>query len=742
MTVIIPESGFRARLRRATSGAAVFAIALGVCGIAATSAHAADKTDDAVVELHLSAGANGAATPGLSTSASVTVQNGTGDALSTGHVVVELNRTALADRAAVADWFESEDADGAFDRIADDSTAAVNAGASATSSIPLPQELFADLAPGVYPLRAELTGASPGSGSEEDATATSVLVVSAAQRPQVAVLVPITATPQNGALLSIDELTELTAADGDLTAQLDGVSGTSAVLAIDPAIPAAIRVLGTSAPTSVTEWLDRLDALPNERFALQFGDADATTQAQADLPSLLAPTTLAPFLDPKNFQAPATPTPDATPSPTPTDGPVLPDDETLSVVDGAAPGILWPRGDVTTDDLADFRTYLGGTASTVLPSTSLSSGSSGHAAVGDADVLVTDAAASDALSTAANEPDATARSRSLAAANAYLFLSAQQSAAPLIVGLDRDENRTADALRDAVTTADSPGVDLTSVRAAPAGAASVDSDVDDDRGAALHRMLADEVTLGSFSTILSDPQLLLSPERIRILRTIGVGHSAAQFEKALRSHTDATQDTLAAVDIPQSSTIQLLSANADLPFSVRNDLPWPVNIVLYTRPSDPRLEVKPVTTAEIQARTTGRVKVPVSARVGSGELDLHLSLKSPTGVSIGQDQTVRVAVRAEWEGIGLAVFGSLIAILLVLGIVRTLRRRRKNRDEAPQDAETDAAADEEPSENVESDAENAEDAAPDQATGSHPPVIPTSPTDAATDPADPSKDPQ
>lgn len=687
MTVTIPENGFRARIAR---GTVAFAMALGIGVAAAPAAHAAQKTDDTPPVLLVSVGAEGMVSPGLSATASVTVQNETETALPTGRVIVEINRTPLAGAEAVESWLESGDAPGDFDVIADDGTAAVSAGSSSKTSLPISQDLLAGLTPGVYPLRAALSGTDSISGT--DVSTTSVLVVSSGPHPPVTVFVPITATPANGAaLLSSDELTELTAADGDLTAQLDGVSGTSAVLAIDPAIMAAIRVLGSAAPTTAIDWLERLDSLPNERFALQFGDADATTQAQAGLPALLTPTTLAPFLDERNFASPppasAPPTSTATPTPSPTDEPSLPDDEALTMIDGASQAILWPRADVTADDLADFRTYLGGTATTILPSTALEDATAGHAAVGDDDVLVTDAAASEALSDAAGLSDADARAQSLATANAYLFLAAQTSPGPFAVGLDRDENRTADALREAITAADSPGVDLTSLLEAPKTAASLDAEVDDDRGPSLQLLLADEQTLGQFSTVLDDPQVLLSPERIRILRTIGAGLSSAKFDEALSDHRKATRDTLDSVGIPQSSTIQLLSANADLPFGVRNDLPWPVNVVLTVSPSDPRLEVQSVTTETIQAGTTSRVKVPVSARVGTGELDLRLSLASPTGVPLGDQQTVRVAVRAEWEGIGLAIFGSLIVILIALGVVRTVRRRRKG---AADDGEADA----------------------------------------------------
>ena len=695
MTATTPDdTGFRPRLRRLVRQTAVFAIALGVSGILAPAgafgATEPPNDSEGKVELSVSAGARGNVTVGAATSAVVTVQNETDAEVSPGRVLVELNRTPLADDAAISSWLDGEEVGGTFAALGAESTNSVDAGASGTTTISVPPELLADLAPGVYPLRAGLSGATTGSTGSDDivsrnASATSVLIVTTGEAAQVAVVVPITATPANGTLLTNEELSALTAEDGALTAQLDGVTGTAAILAIDPAILAAIRVLGTSAPSQATDWLERLDELPNERFALQFGDADASAQSQAGLPALLQPTTLSTFLNPSNFpNTPATPAPgdepagSPSPSPSPTSSPALPDDAELSEIDGATPGILWPRGGVTQGDLTTFAAYLDGAATTILPSSVVDGGTSAHALAGAADVLISDDDVATALSLAAAEAEPAARQRHLAAASAHLFLAAQSApGAPLLVGLDRDETRTASALRDAISTADTPGFSLSTLRGLPTAPVTVTGTADPAHAAAVGTLLGDEQTLGQFATILSDPQLLLSLERIRILRTLAVGIPADSFAKVVAQHQKGTQETLGAVSIPPSSTIQLLTAAADLPFGVRNDLPWPVTIQLSVAPTDPRLEVKPVVEQVVQANTSMRIKVPVEARVGSGEVGLRLSLSSPTGVPIGGTEVVRVAVRAEWEGIGVGIFGGLIVLLIALGVLRTVRRRRR-----------------------------------------------------------------
>lgn len=728
MTATTSENGLRTRLHRLARGSVISAIVLGLAGAGAPGAFAATdaESESSSVDLLVSAGVRGTVAPGTATTASITVQNDSESELSSGRVTVELNRTPLTDEAAITTWLDDADATGGFEQLGTDTTAPVDAEASATTSLSLPPEVLGDLAPGVYPLRATLSGAQ--TDAQDDArsvTSTTVLVVTAAANPPIAVMVPVTATPDNGALLTADELSALTAPDGALTAVVEGVRGTSAILAIDPAIPAAIRVLGSSAPESAREWLRLLDALPNERFALQFGDADATTQAQAGLPGLLQPTTLAPFLNPSNFTEPAgeIPTPTSTPAPTPasvpsegtvssdgteptpapspsdeptpqpTDGPVLPGDAELTAIESATPGILWPRSDVSAADLDVFSTYVSDGAVTVLSSSSVGGAVGAHAGVGGRSVLVTAAAASDALSRAAGEDDTAARQQRLAEASAHLsVLSQSNSTTPLLIGLDRDETRTAEALREAVASVDSPGFGLSEVLSVPASAATLSTEQDQSRALALRGMLDSEVVLGDFSSILDDGQVLLSPKRIQIMRATAVGLTEKGFDEAVSDVNVATTDTLNAVDIPPASTIQLLSANADLPFSVRNDLPWPVNIELSVKPSDPRLDVQSVTPWTIQPGTTTRVKVPVSARVGSGEVTLTLSLSSPTGVPISQPESVRVSVRAEWEAIGLGVFGGLIVLLLGLGIIRTIRRRRREAG-AEDDQETTSESD-------------------------------------------------
>jgi uncharacterized membrane protein YcjF (UPF0283 family) len=122
---------------------------------------------------------------------------------------------------------------------------------------------------------------------------------------------------------------------------------------------------------------------------------------------------------------------------------------------------------------------------------------------------------------------------------------------------------------------------------------------------------------------------------------------------------------------------------------VRNDLPYPVNLVLYTTPDDLRIDVQRATPLVAGGSSNTRVEVPVQARVGNGEVTLALQLRSRASVAIGDGATVDVNVRAEWESVGIAALSIVIGGLLVLGVVRTvlrIRARRKRRAAAREHA--------------------------------------------------------
>ena len=187
---------------------------------------------------------SGIVRPGERLSVSVTLENGTAQALAPVPVTLALGATPLRDRAALTAWLagdtggvRTEDvAAGALDQVAPRNGA--DRGDRRRGRQPGAAE---PRSPACTPCVATYPG------PDGPVTSTSAMIVpdDAAPPVGIGVVVPITAPGLSEGLLTADELIELTAPTGSLTNQLNAVEGTAAILAVDPAIPAAIRVLGT-----------------------------------------------------------------------------------------------------------------------------------------------------------------------------------------------------------------------------------------------------------------------------------------------------------------------------------------------------------------------------------------------------------------------------------------------------------------------------------------------------------------
>ncbi|WJM15727.1 DUF6049 family protein [Microbacterium arborescens] len=693
MTDISPAT---ARARRGRRGARVLgwlaAAAIVIAPLASPAAAVAETSPSPTPSASPTPGAPGVATliaapasgglvaNGSDAVISVDQRNGSPRALPAGTVSVSLSRSALTSPQAVVDWLRpAEDADETlpvFEEVASTDVTELAAGDERATnvSISATEKDLVGLAPGVYPVVASGPGGS----------ARTVITVPRTDAPprSVTVIVPVTAGARTSGMLTAAELSELTAENGALSAVLDAVTGTPAVLAVDPAIVASIRVLGSSAPASATGWLTSLMSLPNERFALQFGDADLATQVHAGLTAPLEPTTLAPYADPADFSASAGST---TPA-------AVPDLRQLLAVGTAANtvrDVFWPAGGTAGPDVVttlDAQADADADVLTLVPSDTVAGDGGVRAAAGDADLLVYDNLVSAELArVAAASDDAPVRSAELAAATAQVALSGET---PIVTTIDRPAASSRTSIRAAISAVTgSAGATPTSLlalrAAAPAQVTVADIPAAADRVAALQRFLADEERLATFATALVEPTQLTARERTAILQLIGDGwlNDPTAWATAVAQHEQNTESTLDAVGIANPGTINFLATSAPIPVTVRNDLPWPVSLVLFAETGDPRLIVQKATVVEAGAQQNTRVDVPVEARVGSGDTTLSLQLRSTAAVPIGASEAIGLTVRAEWESVGITAIIVIVVVLFAGGVIRTVLKLRRRRNE-------------------------------------------------------------
>lgn len=678
----------RARFRAAAI-AAVCAV-LVVCGLPTPAAAAepgpvpatvasAEQQDDEAPPLALALGDDGVVT-GSAFDAAATVANTTDADFRASDLRVSIG-DALADNEAIEAWLDGSGGT-ARTEIASIPVEEIAPGESSSVSAPVPTE---NIPSGVYPVSAAYGGATA------PITTRSIVIVTGDSPASVAMVVPITGPVAVAGLYSASTLGTLTGADGLLTAQLDAVDGTAAVLAIDPSIPASIRVLGSAAPATARAWLERLMSLENDRFALQFADADVSPQIAAGLDAPLAPTHLGFALEQATIDA--------------SDEPI-----TLSsltrIGDDAAPTVYWPSPGSATDDTVS--TLVRGSAARVLVPASATD--DGSAVLGD-DALAYDDALSDALLDAARMSDAPTRARALTVAKAEIWLAAEQSGGPLLLALDRmgsDDLTTDDAgteivdgeldlsaegldeaIHAALDTPSTSHVGLDDVLAAGSGHVGVAATTEDPlREQAVVDYRAAEPGLAHIATALARPDHFLGQVRAEAQRLLSVSW-ATNPEGWLTRAEDfvaLNADRAVAIDIQElQQPVQLLSAEAPMPVWIRNDLPYEAKVTVIATPDDPRLSIDRRTEIVANPDSVTRASIPIEARVGSGDVTVHYTLQSATGERIGPTRDVAVTVRADWERIAVVALALIVAGLFGSGIFRQVRRRKRERVESHSD---------------------------------------------------------
>ncbi|WP_448073981.1 DUF6049 family protein [Georgenia yuyongxinii] len=180
---------------------------------------------------------------------------------------------------------------------------------------------------------------------------------------------------------------------------------------------------------------------------------------------------------------------------------------------------------------------------------------------------------------------------------------------------------------------------------------------------------------GAFAAITQDPGGFLEPFEEALLpalsaawRTAPAGRDA--LVTSVQTAVGELGDQVAALP---SSTVNLINSSAQIPIHVRNDLDVDVQVEVVLEPTDPRLQAPEPVPLAVPAGAQATAQVPVRA-VGSGDLPVDVLLRSDDGAAVGTPAKLQVRVRADWENVGTAVVAGVLAVMLVVGLVRTVRR--------------------------------------------------------------------
>lgn len=129
------------------------------------------------------------------------------------------------------------------------------------------------------------------------------------------------------------------------------------------------------------------------------------------------------------------------------------------------------------------------------------------------------------------------------------------------------------------------------------------------------------------------------------------------------------------IRVVPGSTINLVSRESNIPITVVNESAVETTVTLHTRVSNLRIEVPRETLVTIPAGTSVNAELPVVA-VANGEVGLTVWLVDSTGQKLGGNYEFVVNVNYDLEAVITTSFFGLILVLVLIGVIRMVRRRR------------------------------------------------------------------
>ena len=688
------------------------ATAIGVVVMPVSASASQTAAAAPAVRVVFSAAGSGIVTPGADISITGTISNISGADLPAGTATAYIERGAVATRADLTSWTTSTDpiaADKLGSSLASVTTPALAPGRTADVSIQVPAAAVGIAADAAWGAR--LIAVRVSSGDTELGQSRSSIVwdpANAVSPVSVALAAPLTVPSSATGLIPAATLATDTAANGLLTRQLDQAIGHRIALAIDPMVIVSIRILGSSAPPTAISWLERLALAANETFPLTYADSDLAAASQAGAAGVLAPTSF--VIDPKlfpGFTAPPTASATATPTPNPTATP-LPTLWTSKTITNwtytpSLAGLAWPNDDTVVEkDFDAFKTN--GFTTTILSSgnvnySELDYTPSASATIDKRSVAVSDAQLSTLFRTAAAAPDDESWQKAFADLSAGVAVVANQrdgGARQVLATLDRSAPGNNDRLAQTIEALSAlPWATLgklSDVVASPTPTTATLAPKPEpaDRISTVRALLASEVAIGSFSSILADPTVLTGERRLSLLAVLSNSWNSQlpDWKTQAAKYKAAADKTLASVQIARTGSQALLSDTVNLSVAVTNDLPWPVTVDVTVRSPTGVIQVEKVPIRlTIEANSQAKASIPVRA-LANGDVVLSATLASATGVVIGHGRTLDVNVQAGWESVITIIFAILVFAVFAFGIYRNIAKRRKKK---PQVVDEDAA---------------------------------------------------
>lgn len=124
-----------------------------------------------------------------------------------------------------------------------------------------------------------------------------------------------------------------------------------------------------------------------------------------------------------------------------------------------------------------------------------------------------------------------------------------------------------------------------------------------------------------------------------------------------------------------SSVLLVTGEKTTIPVTIVNDAPAEAKLKIRMKPRTPQLRSQTTETVTIPASETMRVDVPVEG-LANADVPTTIEMVTADDVILPKHESLMVRVRADWENIGTAVIGLALAVVFVIGLIKTISRGR------------------------------------------------------------------
>ncbi|MBB2925233.1 DUF6049 family protein [Cellulomonas cellasea] len=179
----------------------------------------------------------------------------------------------------------------------------------------------------------------------------------------------------------------------------------------------------------------------------------------------------------------------------------------------------------------------------------------------------------------------------------------------------------------------------------------------------------------AFAAVLEDPDAHLEGLDREVLRPLSVAWRAddeGRRDVVRTALADATARR-SGLSVVLSERFRMISSTSQIPLALRSTLDQRATVRVEMRPRKPCLEVGEAPTATVEPGAEQTVMVEVSASANCDVL-VDVFVLAPDGTSVATAGRFDAHVSPTIENVGTAVVGALLALALLLGIVRTVRR--------------------------------------------------------------------